>query len=180
MSCAICLSETLVNPAVIACNHQFCFECIKAWADTTNRCPLCKKEFSVILYHGGRCAVEEKQQGDHFDPDFFNYDIEYDEDEFDETTEETDDEDATSGEEDSEDDLSDSSVIILASQPSDGEDESSVIVLHNGEHDEESSSDSLTEVVYFRDKAVQKNHGYRVDDFVAPDEPVHANKKMKS
>jgi hypothetical protein len=46
-TCTICLDH-MQDEAAIACVHRFCFRCIKAWADVTNLCPLCKKKFSSI------------------------------------------------------------------------------------------------------------------------------------
>ena len=46
-TCTICLDQ-IQDEAAIACVHRFCFRCIKAWADVTNLCPLCKKKFSSI------------------------------------------------------------------------------------------------------------------------------------
>ena len=45
--CAICLDE-IKDAASIACVHNFCFECIKQWANVANLCPLCKVPFSSI------------------------------------------------------------------------------------------------------------------------------------
>lgn len=46
-TCTICLDQ-IQEEAAIACVHRFCFRCIKAWADVTNLCPLCKTKFSSI------------------------------------------------------------------------------------------------------------------------------------
>jgi len=48
--CAICLT-TIQHLAVInSCSHHFCYGCIKSWAETALRCPLCQKEFSTLQH----------------------------------------------------------------------------------------------------------------------------------
>ena len=57
MSCPICL-EDLKNPRQTACQHKFCFICIKEWMDTCDsfrlgrrvsaRCPLCRNNIGVL------------------------------------------------------------------------------------------------------------------------------------
>eukprot|EP00347_Sterkiella_histriomuscorum_P022614 403337819 len=46
--CNICIEELTDIKAVIDCNHYYCLECIKHWAENENTCPLCKKEFMQI------------------------------------------------------------------------------------------------------------------------------------
>ena len=64
-TCTICLDQ-IQDEAAIACVHRFCFRCIKAWADVTNLCPLCKKKFSSIrklhVQKQEIVAVEDKAQ----------------------------------------------------------------------------------------------------------------------
>ena len=62
--CAICHSD--MTPETLstleACNHQFCFECIKQWGTScANTCPLCKKRFNSIKYFD----LETKQLKNH-------------------------------------------------------------------------------------------------------------------
>ena len=46
--CAICLSETIVNPLVLDCRHAFCFSCLSKYQERTSKyrhrfqCPLCR------------------------------------------------------------------------------------------------------------------------------------------
>jgi len=48
--CVICLT-TIQHLAVInSCSHHFCYGCIKEWAETALRCPLCQKEFSTLQH----------------------------------------------------------------------------------------------------------------------------------
>jgi hypothetical protein len=60
--CAICLSciadESLCK---IACQHYFCWSCLKDWADVTNSCPLCKREFLEII------RIELTKDGENFE-----------------------------------------------------------------------------------------------------------------
>jgi uncharacterized Zn finger protein (UPF0148 family) len=59
--CAICL-ERSARPARGACVHEFCFDCIVAWAQTTNSCPLCKVEFRFIETKDGKKKVRIAQR----------------------------------------------------------------------------------------------------------------------
>lgn len=45
--CNICF-ENIDSFGLINCGHLFCDECIRNWAEETNACPLCRKEFAVI------------------------------------------------------------------------------------------------------------------------------------
>lgn len=45
--CTICLGE-VENRGKIACEHEFCLECIHNWSKVTNVCPVCKKAFTKI------------------------------------------------------------------------------------------------------------------------------------
>ena len=46
--CAICLSETIVNPLVLDCRHAFCFSCLSEYQELMSKyrqqiqCPLCR------------------------------------------------------------------------------------------------------------------------------------------
>ena len=48
LSCNICTEILTEGKAVLDCDHFFCLECIKKWAEIENTCPLCKKRFSCI------------------------------------------------------------------------------------------------------------------------------------
>jgi hypothetical protein len=48
LSCNICTESLTEGKAVLDCEHFFCLECIKKWAEIENTCPLCKKRFSQI------------------------------------------------------------------------------------------------------------------------------------
>jgi hypothetical protein len=49
--CAICLSEPEEGAlaGVSGCEHQFCFDCIDAWAKRRPTCPLCVARFTEII-----------------------------------------------------------------------------------------------------------------------------------
>ncbi len=50
--CAICL-ETIANPVLLPCKHQFCFPCIKAHnysRDLEGTCPLCRSQLPRSLH----------------------------------------------------------------------------------------------------------------------------------
>lgn len=34
--------------SISGCMHKFCFDCIDKWAETENKCPLCKADFRTI------------------------------------------------------------------------------------------------------------------------------------
>ena len=43
--CAICLTDTLVEPTVLTqCKHQFCGPCLATWNKTSSSCPTCRLE----------------------------------------------------------------------------------------------------------------------------------------
>lgn len=49
--CPICLdcpSSGSEVASISGCTHRFCFDCIGRWADTENKCPLCKERFRTI------------------------------------------------------------------------------------------------------------------------------------
>ncbi|EFJ23938.1 hypothetical protein SELMODRAFT_415214 [Selaginella moellendorffii] len=54
VACVICHDENQTNvEGVLACGHQFCFDCIKKWSQhsgsaNTPKCPLCKAPFDFI------------------------------------------------------------------------------------------------------------------------------------
>ena len=50
-NCLVCLEDLASLPTLcyLPCHHQqFHYQCLKAWAQKTNRCPLCKTSFSII------------------------------------------------------------------------------------------------------------------------------------
>jgi hypothetical protein len=63
MGCIVCYETiTTTNKASIkGCSHEFCYICIKNWAQTSLSCPLCKQEFSVLQHsfkEDGACEEE--------------------------------------------------------------------------------------------------------------------------
>jgi len=40
--------DKIFTYGLIRCGHLFCFNCIRAWAQEVNKCPLCKLKFNVI------------------------------------------------------------------------------------------------------------------------------------
>jgi hypothetical protein len=59
--CAICLGE-FKRVSSIVCDHKFCFECIHAWSQNTNSCPLCKKEFKFITATNPQAKIMVKRK----------------------------------------------------------------------------------------------------------------------
>ena len=48
-NCTICLEEVTNKAILNNCCHEYCYDCIKQWSDSSNLCPLCKKSFTYIL-----------------------------------------------------------------------------------------------------------------------------------
>lgn len=44
-NCSICM-DTITNPALTACGHLFCYECVKMCMGDKKRCPLCKADLT--------------------------------------------------------------------------------------------------------------------------------------
>ncbi|OQR84595.1 hypothetical protein ACHHYP_13180 [Achlya hypogyna] len=53
---AICLQAILAG-ASIACIHRFCLPCIRAWAEVSSTCPLCKTGFEAIVDDATRAEI---------------------------------------------------------------------------------------------------------------------------
>ena len=47
--CAICLKVCASPSKPSACNHIFCYPCIKKWAKIKKSCPICRIYFRKIL-----------------------------------------------------------------------------------------------------------------------------------
>lgn len=60
--CMICLEDLSTGGAhgFLPCSHrQFHYSCICEWAQVTNRCPLCKSAFALVMkWTGGRLTSE--------------------------------------------------------------------------------------------------------------------------
>ncbi|KAK8804171.1 hypothetical protein WA171_000263, partial [Blastocystis sp. BT1] len=46
--CAICLNPIKEGGRINCCKHTFCLDCITKWAERSNHCPTCRKEFRYI------------------------------------------------------------------------------------------------------------------------------------
>lgn len=48
--CAICFLDDgkVAQGKIDCCDHYYCFLCIKEWAKTESRCPMCRRRFSTI------------------------------------------------------------------------------------------------------------------------------------
>ena len=44
--CSICMNN--ICNIITKCNHQFCLECLSENFNISNKCPICRKEISVI------------------------------------------------------------------------------------------------------------------------------------
>ena len=63
--CLVCMD--LMQPeqirGTLECGHSaFCLQCIRDWANITNRCPLCSSRFHTIKSSHGAFTVEDKDQ----------------------------------------------------------------------------------------------------------------------
>lgn len=47
-TCVICQDYVSMRGRLDSCQHLFCVECIKQWAEIETKCPLCKARFTVI------------------------------------------------------------------------------------------------------------------------------------
>uniref|UniRef100_A0A669QTL8 RING-type E3 ubiquitin transferase n=1 Tax=Phasianus colchicus TaxID=9054 RepID=A0A669QTL8_PHACC len=47
--CPICLDSMDDASYTMPCLHQFCFGCIRRWAESRPTCPLCKRRVESIL-----------------------------------------------------------------------------------------------------------------------------------
>ena len=57
--CSICYHDIeSEDEAILACNHKFCFGCIKEWTHTKNSCPNCKTEFEEISHKNVMVKIE--------------------------------------------------------------------------------------------------------------------------
>ena len=48
--CPICFNECKSPVKSNACNHIFCFECLRAWLEIKNKCPLCRRFIRKLLF----------------------------------------------------------------------------------------------------------------------------------
>ena len=46
--CCICFDVPTIRGKINSCDHKYCYDCIKRWADETNTCPQCKKRFTKL------------------------------------------------------------------------------------------------------------------------------------
>ncbi|XP_023800686.1 uncharacterized protein LOC111941735 isoform X2 [Cyanistes caeruleus] len=51
--CPICLDSWKEISYILPCLHQFCYTCILQWAESTPKCPLCKRRILSILHSVG-------------------------------------------------------------------------------------------------------------------------------
>lgn len=51
-TCAICLEEILEPVTLVACQHQYCYQCLYTWYKTRMTCPKCKADARVFVYSG--------------------------------------------------------------------------------------------------------------------------------
>lgn len=69
--CSICL-ELMKEPSQLnTCLHEFCKDCIDHWTQLSSQCPLCKENFTKVIYYDARShnTTEKKIKKKHFKPD---------------------------------------------------------------------------------------------------------------
>ena len=66
LKCSICLEDLTFPSQLNTCHHEFCKKCIDQWASVSSQCPLCKENFSKIIYSD---TTEKKIRKKHFKPD---------------------------------------------------------------------------------------------------------------
>jgi hypothetical protein len=60
IDCCICLSKIKKNNfCVLKCHHSFCANCLLAWSDLKNACPLCNSKI-YTLYEGNKLETHTK------------------------------------------------------------------------------------------------------------------------
>jgi len=52
--CSICLEPISHIAKLDKCEHEFCKNCIAHWSKLSSECPLCKKNYTNIIYYDGR------------------------------------------------------------------------------------------------------------------------------
>ncbi len=78
IECNVCFDK-IFTYGLIRCGHLFCFNCIRAWAQEVNKCPLCKKKFNVIKKVNNqenefiKIADNEIEMDEEIDPVMFGY-----------------------------------------------------------------------------------------------------------
>ena len=61
--CGICYKDITNDPAKLdGCQHTYCEDCIKRWAERENSCPTCRGTFHSITTNKNIFSVEEKRQ----------------------------------------------------------------------------------------------------------------------
>ena len=59
--CGICYKDITNDPAKLdGCQHTYCEDCIKRWAERENSCPTCRGTFHSITTNKNIFSVEEK------------------------------------------------------------------------------------------------------------------------
>ena len=69
--CPICLDIIKEPSQLNTCHHEFCKECIDHWTQLSSQCPLCKENFTKVIYYDMRShnTTEKKIKKKHFKPD---------------------------------------------------------------------------------------------------------------
>jgi hypothetical protein len=48
--CSICLNKENKEIMILNCNHNFHSECLQKWLVRNKKCPICRKEVTIIIY----------------------------------------------------------------------------------------------------------------------------------
>lgn len=50
--CLICYNDEIeIVAKTDSCDHRFCYDCLKEWAQINTECPICKKKFREIYQY---------------------------------------------------------------------------------------------------------------------------------
>lgn len=59
-TCTICFDELKEKAILNNCSHEYCYGCIRQWANNSNKCPLCKTDFLYIIHFKNKKRIREK------------------------------------------------------------------------------------------------------------------------
>lgn len=62
LTCPICISKlsSTALATLVRCKHNFCFDCITAWLDISQTCPICKKVSDYLVRSTDDCNLHDE------------------------------------------------------------------------------------------------------------------------
>lgn len=77
--CSICYKDITNDPAKLdGCQHTYCEDCIKRWAERENSCPNCRAKFHTITINQNIFSVENRRQIEDLIDEEYDYEEEDD------------------------------------------------------------------------------------------------------